>query len=48
MTTNPLQDSDNGMGDVNVVDIRMYEFHRSAEACNVIEIEDFQLRGTVY
>ena len=47
MTTNPLQDTDNGVGDVNVVDIGMYEIHHSAEACNVIEIEDFQLRGTV-
>ena len=47
VTTNPLQDTDNDVGDVllNVVDIGMYEFHRSAEACNVSEVEDFQLRG---
>ena len=45
MTTNPLQDVDNGVGDVDVVDIRMYKIHHSAEAYNVIEVEDFQLRG---
>ena len=45
MTTNPLQDTDNGVGDINVFDIRMYEIHHSAEAYNVIEVEDFQLHG---
>ena len=44
MTTNPLQDVNNGVGDVNVVDIRMYKIHRPAKTY-VIEVEDFQLRG---
>ena len=42
MTTNPLQDTDNGVDDIllNEVDLGMYEFHRLAEACNVSEVED--------
>ena len=49
MTTNPLQDTDNDVGDVGVDDIRriMYEYRHSAEACYVIEAEAFQLLGKV-
>ena len=48
MTTNPLQDTDIDLGDVDIDDIRiLYEYHHSADAyaCYVIEAETFQLHG---